>query len=62
MKKTLKRLPFLLAFVVTLIVASCSDVDVTPRTDEDDDPPIVIKPTPVAPSNTSDSTAVAFGG
>lgn len=61
MKKTLKRLPFLLAFVVTLIVASCSDVDVTPRTD-DDEPPIVIKPTPAPTSNTSDSTAVAIGG
>lgn len=61
MKKTLKRLPFLLAFVVTLIVASCSDVDVTPRTDDEDHDPIVIKPQPSS-STTSDSTTVAVGG
>lgn len=45
MKKTLKRLPILLAFICTVLVSACSEIDVNPRGGGDDDePPIVIKP------------------
>ena len=40
----LRKLPFLLAILVTLFTAACSEVDVTPRADEDDEPPIIIYP------------------
>ncbi|MEX2233552.1 MAG: hypothetical protein WD824_15420 [Cyclobacteriaceae bacterium] len=47
--KTLKRLPILLAFVVTIFAASCTEVAVEPvGTDEDKDP-IVIPPPPNNP-------------
>lgn len=44
----LRKLPFVLAILVTLFTAACSDIDVTPRTDDDDVPPIPIKPTPTS--------------
>lgn len=40
----LKKLPFLLAILVTLFTAACSEVDVTPRNDDDEDPAIPIPP------------------
>jgi hypothetical protein len=42
MKKTLKRLPVLLAVVCTLFAASCSDIEIQPVGTEDEDNPIVI--------------------
>lgn len=48
--KTLKKLPFLLAFVVTLFAAACTDIDVRPSGGGDDeDEPIIIRPTPPGP-------------
>ena len=45
MKKTLKRLPVLLAIICTLAVSACSEIDVNPRNDgDDDDTPIIITP------------------
>jgi hypothetical protein len=41
----LRKLPFILAFVVTLFTAACSEVDVAPRADEDDEPPVLPPPT-----------------
>jgi hypothetical protein len=41
----LRKLPFILAFVVMLITAACSEVDVAPRADEDNDPPVLPPPT-----------------
>lgn len=47
MKKTLKRLPILLAVICTLLVSACSEIEVNPRGDGDDDePPIIIVPQP----------------
>lgn len=40
----LKKLPFVLAILVTLFTVGCSEIDVAPRTEDDDNPPIVIKP------------------
>jgi hypothetical protein len=41
--KTLKKLPYLLAFIFTLFLAGCTDVDVKPSgTGDDDDDPIII--------------------
>ena len=59
--KTIKKLSFLLAFVITLFAASCSDMDVTPRTnvDDDDDPPIVINPP--RPNNAVSSDTLNIG-
>ncbi|HEY9488707.1 MAG TPA: hypothetical protein VIQ51_10250 [Chryseosolibacter sp.] len=43
--KNLKKLPILLAVVFALLASACSEIDVTPRTDgEDEDPPIIIYP------------------
>jgi len=44
--KMLKKLPFLLAFVVTLFAASCSDISVEPVGIDDDDEPIIIRTPP----------------
>ena len=53
--KTLKRLPVILALLVTIVVSACSEIDVDPRGEGDGDP-IVIKPKPsgssVAPIDT----------
>jgi hypothetical protein len=42
--KTLKKLPFLMALVVTLIMAACSDVPIEPVGTDDDHEPIIIPP------------------
>lgn len=43
--KNLKKLPILLAVVFALLAAACTEIDVTPRTEgEDDTPPIIIYP------------------
>lgn len=47
--KTLKRLPLLLAFVVTIFAASCTEVAVEPVGTEDDNGPIIIPPKPPNP-------------
>jgi len=45
--KTLKKLPVLLAFLVTLFAAACSDVSVEPVVGtDDDDEPIILGPFP----------------
>jgi len=44
--KTLKRLPILLAFVLTLFAASCTEVEVEPVGTDDDNHPIIITPKP----------------
>lgn len=47
MKATLKRFPILLALITTLLVSACSEIEVNPRSDgDDDDAPIIIKPKP----------------
>ena len=59
----LKKLPIILALIVTVLVAACSEIDVTPRGDGDDEPapPIVIKPAPTAPASAPADT-VSIGG
>lgn len=42
--KTLKKLPVLLALIVTMFAGACTEIDVTPRNGEADDAPIVIAP------------------
>ena len=45
MKKSLKRLPIILALVVTVVVSACSEIDVNPRGEGDEDEtPIILKP------------------
>ena len=61
MKNTLKKLPFLLAFVVTIFAASCSDIAVEPvNTEDDNDGPIIITPKPPGSQSaaTSDTTSI----
>ena len=49
--KNLKKLPILLALLVTLFTAACSEIDVNPRGDgDDDDTPIIIAPKPKSAS------------
>lgn len=55
----LRKLPFVLAILVTLFTAACSDIDVTPRTDDDGEPPIVIRPP--APTSTTSGDTVNIG-
>lgn len=61
MKKTLKRLPVLLALVFTLFAASCSDVEIEPVGTEDDDGPIIISPPKPASSTTTSSDTLSIG-
>jgi hypothetical protein len=43
--KKLKKLPIVLALIVTILATACSEIDVTPKTDGEKDPdPIVIPP------------------
>ena len=59
--KTLKKLPFLLAFVVTLFAAACSDIEVEPVGTEDDDEPIIISPKPPSSTNSVGVDTVSIG-
>ena len=59
--KTLKKLPFLLAFVFTLFAAACSDIAIEPVGTDDDDDPIIISPKPPAPNGTVSSDTVSIG-
>ena len=55
----LKKLPFVLAFVVTLFAAACSEIEVDPRTDGDDDKTEIPLPPPSkSQSTSSDSTLI----
>ena len=59
--KTLKKLPIVLALIVTVLVVACSEIDVNPRNDgEEDDKPVVIKPAP-APANAPADTVSISG-
>lgn len=62
MKNTLRKLPFILAFAVTIFAASCSDdMAIEPmHTDTDKEPPL---PPPPSGSNavSSDTTTVIIG-
>ncbi len=62
MKNTLKRLPILLALVVTILVSACSEIDVNPRGDgDDDDTPIILKPKPPGSNGQSAMDSVSIG-
>ena len=56
--KTLKKLPFLLAFVVTLFAAACSDIEIEPVGTEDDDEPILLGPEPKGSMTSSDTVSI----
>ena len=57
--KKLKKLPIVLAMIVTVVAAACSDIDVTPRADgDDDDEPIVVDP---IKSNDSSADSLSIG-
>ena len=58
--KRLKKLPFVLALIVTVLVAACSEIDVNPRNDDETDPPkpIVIKPAPAPASAPADTVSI----
>ena len=59
MKKTLKRLPVLLAVVFAFVAASCSDIEVNPRgTGDDDDEPIIISPPKTTNATSSDTLTI----
>jgi hypothetical protein len=60
MKKTLKKLPILLALVFTLFAASCSDIEVEPVGTDDEDTPIIIPPKPPTQS-TASSDSLTIG-
>lgn len=42
--KKMKKLPVILALIVTILAGACTEIDVTPRSGEADDEPIVIAP------------------
>lgn len=54
--KKLKKLPIVLALVVTMLAVACSEIDVSPRGEDEPTDPIVIKPTPNATS--TDTTSI----
>lgn len=54
----LKKLPFVLAFVVTLFAAACSEIEVNPKADGDDDDTVITIPPPKSSSST-DSTSIS---
>ncbi len=57
MKNTIKKLPFLLAFVVTIFAASCSDITVEPLHTDGAGGGIIIPP-PSGTTTSSDSTTI----
>lgn len=62
MKKTLKRLPVLLALVSTILVSACSEIDVKPtREGDDDDTPIIIYPDGSDGSNSTSADTLSIG-
>lgn len=61
MKKTLKRLPVLLAVVCTLFAASCGDIEIEPVGTDDDDTPIIIPPKPPTQNSTTSIDSVSVG-
>jgi hypothetical protein len=62
MKTALKRLPLILAFVATVLVSACSEIDVNPRGDgDDDDTPIILKPKPPGSNGQSAMDSVSIG-
>lgn len=54
-----KKLPFVLAILITLFTAACNEVDITPRAEEDDEPTPV--PLPPSKSSTTSSDTVTIG-
>lgn len=57
--KNLKKLPIVLALIVTILAAACSEIDVTPRNDGDAEPdPIVLKPRSGGASAPADSLII----
>lgn len=40
----LRKLPFVLAILVTLFMTACTEVEVTPSTTDDDNPPVIPPP------------------
>lgn len=63
MKKTLKRLPVLLAVAFTLFASSCSDIEITPQGggDDDDGDPIIISPPPPTKATAAPMDTVSIG-
>ena len=58
--KKLKKLPIVLALIVTVLVAACSEIDVSPRNDGEKDPePVVIKPAPAPASAPADTVSIS---
>ena len=57
--KMLRKLPFLLAILVTLIASACSEVAVEPMHGDDDDGPIIIEPhKPTGTTVASDTVSI----
>ena len=54
----LKKLPFVLAIILASVTAACSDIDVTPRTEDEEDPIIAIPPPSKSNSTSSDTTSI----
>ncbi len=58
MKNAMKRLPILMAVICAVVVSACSEIDVNPRGEGDDEtPPIIIKPKPRS-TNAPDSVVI----
>lgn len=58
--KTLKKLPFAMAFAIAALAGACSDIELAPTRTDDKDTPI-IKPPPAAPANTVEPDSVTLG-
>jgi hypothetical protein len=60
MKKTLKRLPVILALAATILVSACSEIEVNPRGDGDEEEtPIIIKPKPLSTQAAADTVSIS---
>lgn len=62
MKAALKKLPFVLALVFSLSMSACSEIEVNPKGEgDDDDTPIIIKPTKPKSNGAAAADTVTVG-
>lgn len=56
--KTVKKLPYVLAFAFALLAAACSDIGVEPVGVEDEETPIIITPPPKSTTVSADTVPI----
>ena len=60
--KTLKKLPFVMAFALAAFAGACSDIDLSPRRTDDKPSPVILPPPGAAsPDNPVEPDSVTIG-